>query len=63
MSASPLAAQSLRNDDELPDTLPLAVHRSLERHRENLASMMLALRAAGLDERSIEEHLSVLIDS
>lgn len=45
------------------DELPPTVQRSLARHRENLASMVLALQAAGLDEASIERHLSVLIDS
>ena len=43
--------------------LPPALQQSLTRHRDNLASMVVALRAAGVDEASIESHLSVLMDS
>ena len=39
------------------------LQQSLTRHRENLSSMVAALRAAGLDEASIERHLEVLIGS
>lgn len=49
--------------DETADALPPALQSSLARHRDNLASMVSALQAAGLDEASIESHLSVLIDS
>ena len=49
--------------DEPANALPPALQNSLARHRENLASMVSALQAAGLDEASIEGHLSVLIDS
>lgn len=43
--------------------LPPALHASLARHRENLAGMMDALRAVGLDDQAIEAHLSTLIES
>lgn len=49
--------------NESADALPPALQSSLARHRENLASMVSALQAAGLDEASIESNLSVLIDS
>ena len=45
------------------DELPPMLQQSLTRHRENLSSMVAALRAAGLDEVSIERHLEVLIGS
>ena len=43
--------------------LPPALQASLSRHRENLASMVAALRAVGLDEAAIEANLSMLIES
>jgi hypothetical protein len=49
--------------DGTADDLPPMLQQSLARHRENLSSMVAALRAAGLDEASIEQHLEVLIDS
>jgi hypothetical protein len=63
MSTSQSTALIASLDEDPADDLPPALQDSLARHRENLASMVSALRAAGLAEASIESHLSVLIDS
>jgi hypothetical protein len=63
MPTPQLATLSESLGDGAADELPPMLQQSLARHRENLSSMVAALRAAGLDEASIERHLEVLIAS
>jgi len=63
MPTPKLATLSEGFGDDAADGLPPMLQQSLTRHRENLSSMVAALRAAGLDEASIERHLEVLIGS
>ncbi len=63
MPTPQLATLSESLGDGAADELPPMLQQSLARHRDNLSSMVAALRAAGLDEVSIERHLGVLIDS
>ena len=43
--------------------IPAELEDSLQRHRENLARLVVTLRSAGLSEEQIEESVSVIVAS
>jgi hypothetical protein len=43
--------------------VPEALHASLERHRQNLARLILSLQSAGVSEEQIENSVSVVVAS
>ena len=43
--------------------IPAPLQESLERHRENLATLVANLQSAGVHEAQIEASVSVIVDS
>ena len=52
-----------KNDPLTGIEIPAALLPSLNRHRENLARLVLSLQSLGLDEKQIESSVSVIIAS
>lgn len=43
--------------------IPPELEESLQRHRENLARLIISLRSAGISEAQIEESVSIIVAS
>jgi excinuclease UvrABC helicase subunit UvrB len=55
---------SLMHNDPFADLeIPEILQESLQRHRENLAKLVLNLHSAGLRESEIEASVVVIVDS
>ena len=59
---------SLQNAAVEPDPfhdlyIPAELEENLQRHRQNLARLVLSLRSAGVNAADIEESVSILVES